>query len=277
MSIENKIWNYIIMYPDVYIKVISKNTRLVTELKKYKGKTLAQKIYNIHGIQLIKKKYRKKLLDFLALSKSQLRQDLFVISETDFKKNGFFVEIGAADGKICSNTFLLEKHFHWQGILVEPAKIFHKRLHKNRDSSIDKSIIWNKNIENLNFTECHTASTISKKRGASLIPPNHNTKCYDLRSITPMQLLKKYNAPRYIDYLSIDTEGSEFEILSSIDFKKYKFGIITVEHNFRPDRKKIYELLSGNGYKIRLGAPRSFEDWYLYETNSDKELKCGIQ
>lgn len=265
MSTEDEILHYIILYPDNYIKAIQENKSLSAKLKKYKGKTLAEKIYKVHGIHCIKKKYRKKILDYLNSSKSQLRQDLFVISETDFKKNGFFIEIGAADGYNLSNTFLLEKRFNWHGILVEPAKIFHERLSKNRNSLIDKSIIWNKNSENLAFTECFTLSCITEQIHKSFISSNLETKCYHVPSITFMQLLKNYQAPEYIDYLSIDTEGSEFEILKSIDFRKYKFGIITVEHNFRPDRKKIYKLLSDAGYKIKSQLSSYFEDWYLYD------------
>lgn len=44
--------------------------------------------------------------------------------------------------------------------------------------------------------------------------------------------------PKIIDYLSIDTEGSEFDILSNFNFKEFKFRIITCEHNFGPNRKK---------------------------------------
>ena len=50
----------------------------------------------------------KKLYSIMELSESQIFQDLFVINELDFKENGFFVEIGAADGKYLSNTYLLE-------------------------------------------------------------------------------------------------------------------------------------------------------------------------
>jgi hypothetical protein len=59
-----------------------------------------------------------------------------------------------------------------------------------------------------------------------------------------------------MDYLSIGTEGSEYEILSHFDFSRYQFRIITREHNYTPLRRDIFNLLSGNGYK------RVFEDRY---------------
>ena len=63
-----------------------------------------------------------------------------------------------------------------------------------------------------------------------------------------MTLLTKYNAPKEIDYLSIDTEGSEFEILNNFDFDRHQIKVITCEHNFTPMRSKIFDLLIRNGY-----------------------------
>jgi hypothetical protein len=54
----------------------------------------------------------------LEKSKAQLRQDLFVLSETHYKRNGYFVEFGAANGIDLSNTYLLETEFSWSGILA---------------------------------------------------------------------------------------------------------------------------------------------------------------
>src|SRR5450631_2035857 len=56
---------------------------------------------------------RLALMSLLAQSKSQLRQDLFVLTMLDFKRNGYFVEFGATNGSDLSNTYLLEKSFGW--------------------------------------------------------------------------------------------------------------------------------------------------------------------
>ncbi|MBK7635080.1 MAG: FkbM family methyltransferase [Saprospiraceae bacterium] len=53
----------------------------------------------------------------------------------------------------------------------------------------------------------------------------------------------------HIDYLSIDTEGSEYDILSSFNFDRYTFGIITVEHNYTAYRDRIKDLLESKGYR----------------------------
>ena len=76
-------------------------------------------------------------------------------------------------------------------------------------------------------------------------------------------MLDKYNAPREIDYLSIDTEGSEFDILSHFDFNKYQFRVITCEHNFAPQREEIFSLLTRNGYLRKFENISNVDDWYV--------------
>src|SRR6056297_216441 len=65
-------------------------------------------------------------IENLNFSKSQLRQDLFVLSELGFKQHGFFVEFGATNGIDLSNTYLMEARFGWNGILAEPARLWHR-------------------------------------------------------------------------------------------------------------------------------------------------------
>ena len=85
-------------------------------------------------------KNQYKFIKNLIYSKSQLKQDLFVLSQLEFKKNGFFVEFGATDGLDLSNTFILEKRFDWNGILVEPGLSWHKTICCNKNNVVQKSI-----------------------------------------------------------------------------------------------------------------------------------------
>ena len=207
------------------------------------------------------------LLEIYPNSKSQLRQDLFVLAVSQFKRGGYFVEFGATNGVDLSNTWLLEKHFGWTGILGEPARIWHDQLIKNRSASaIEKSCVWTKSHLEILFNETNTPelSTIdeySKQDGHS----HERTlgKKYAVSTITLTDLLQAYDAPSYIDYLSIDTEGSEFAILSAFDFSKYSFGVITCEHNYSPKRDLIHNLLLNHGYKRVFASISSFDDWYI--------------
>ena len=195
-------------------------------------------------------------------SLSQYKQDLFVLSELEFKKNGYFVEFGATNGKDISNTFLLEKIFNWKGILAEPAKQWHTELLKNRNCDIEKDCVWSDSNIKLEFVELGVLSTLGKFQDSD----NHNrsnSRKYLVNTISLNDLLKKYDAPSKIDYLSIDTEGSEFDILKSLDFDKYKIKIITVEHNHTNQRDKIFKLLSKNGYKRVFTEVSYCDDWYV--------------
>ena len=76
----------------------------------------------------------------LSKSKSQLRQDLFVLSRLNFKRGGYYVEFGATNGIDLNNTYLLETEFGWDGILAEPAVCWHRDLKLNRKAAIEKSL-----------------------------------------------------------------------------------------------------------------------------------------
>ena len=197
---------------------------------------------------------------------SQFGQDLFVLNELNFKKNGFFVEFGATNGINGSNTYLLENKFNWRGILAEPAKIFYNELNKNRKCFIETNLVWKNSQSRLLFHEDFAGglSTIKKFIDHDTQIRKRN-KEYILETISLNDLLVKYNAPKIIDYLSIDTEGSEFNILNNFDFNKYKFRIITCEHNFTPNKNKIHKLLTKNGYVKKHSSLVSFvDDWYVY-------------
>jgi hypothetical protein len=73
-------------------------------------------------------------------------------------------------------------------------------------------------------------------------------KKYFVDTISLIDPLSEYGAPHEIDYLSIDTEGSEYEILEAFDFEKFHIKIITCEHNYTTNRENIYSLLAKNGY-----------------------------
>lgn len=221
---------------------------------------------DIEFLLTLNNKYTLELIQSLRKSKSQLRQDLFVLSQLDFKKNGYFIEFGATNGIDLSNTYLLEKEFGWVGILAEPARCWHKNLQKNRDAHIEKKCVWRNSNSILDFNETEAAelSTINLFNNSDLHAEVRKTgKSYQVNTISLNDLLIKYNAPVEIDYMSIDTEGSEFEILNHFDFSKHKFNVITCEHNFTPMRDKIFKLLSDHGYVRKFQELSRFDDWYV--------------
>ena len=208
-------------------------------------------------------------LEYLRKSKSQLRQDLFVLSQLNFKRNGYFIEFGATNGVELSNTHLLEKEFGWTGILAEPAVCWHNDLKKNRSAHIETCCVWSESNVTLRFKEAEMAELSTLDSYCSSdghYKSRESGKSYEVKTISLNDLLAKYDAPRKINYLSLDTEGSEFAILNSFDFSKYDVNIISCEHNFTPAREQIYELLSKYKYVRMFEELSSFDDWYVKQS-----------
>jgi len=206
------------------------------------------------------------LLPHIGNSRSQLGQDLFVLSHLAFKRNGYFVEFGATNGIDLSNTYLLEKEFGWNGILAEPAKVWHEHLKRNRNCDLETDCVWKDSGSTLTFNQAAEAelSTISAYSGSDGQKESRRKgEAYEVRTISLNDLLVKYKAPKHIDYLSIDTEGSEYEILSNFDFSRHSFGVITCEHNYTPMRDKLYSLLTQQGYQRVLTGFSCWDDWYV--------------
>ena len=204
--------------------------------------------------------------DLQSKSKSQLNQDMFVLAELGFKKDGYFVEFGATNGKDLSNTYMLEKEMGWTGILAEPARTWHQDLQKNRNCFLDFNCVWSESGKTLEFNQVLEAelSTIDAfSNNDEHAKTRQEGDKYDVNTISLMDLLRTHGAPKEIDYLSIDTEGSEFEILNAFDFDAYKIKVITCEHNFTPMRIEIYNLLTSKGYTRKHENFSYFDDWYV--------------
>lgn len=185
-------------------------------------------------------------------------------------RGGFFVEFGATDGVHLSNSFLLESEFGWKGILSEPARKWHHELRSKRSAVIDTSCVYSVSGEKLKFieTEIGELSSIQVFGGSDNLASNRQgSEFYEVESVTLEELLRFHNAPNHIDFISVDTEGSEFEILSAFDFSSYSFGLICVEHNYTGSRSKVFDLLTSNDYtRIHESLP-DFDDWYVQDTN----------
>ena len=255
----------IIKFQNSINKFLKKFNLRLMKYSTYEKVILNNRTFDFNFIHQIKNQENlSKIMFYFSQSHSQLRQDLFALNQLNFKKNGFFLEFGATDGINLSNTYLLEKKFNWNGILAEPAKVYHKELSENRNCYIEKKLVWKDSKSKLTFVETSVKelSTIKEySKFDSHIRKTH--KQYTVDTISLNDLLKKYNAPNIIDYLSIDTEGSELDILNNFDFNTYQFRVITCEHNYSSNRDKIYDLLSNNGYKRVMSNISQFDDWYI--------------
>lgn len=192
-------------------------------------------------------------------AKSQLMQDIFVDYILN-KDNGFFCEVGACDGIVHSNTLLLEKKRGWNGILCEPSELWHSELKKNRpECTLEFSPLFLNNSK---------VQFLQKKGGRSFLKTNNSkdVRGYDskfLSSITLDNLFQK-NLVKEIDYISIDTEGSEYEILLSLSIINFRPTIFTIEHNYNDlKRRKIFKYLKNKNYSRVFKTISRFDDWYV--------------
>jgi FkbM family methyltransferase len=201
----------------------------------------------------------------LDLSRSQLFQDLFVQYTLNELRNGFFVEFGATNGIDLSNTHLLENTYGWDGILAEPARGWQNALAANRKCKIDNRCVWHQSGATLEFNEAAELSTIrSFSDGDEHREARRQGTHYMVETISFNDLLAHHKAPARIQYLSIDTEGSEYSILKGFDFGRYDIRIITVEHNYSdPGREDIHALLTSKGYERKFPIFSKWDDWYV--------------
>jgi hypothetical protein len=184
----------------------------------------------------------------------QLGQDLFVLCCLDFKKNGYFLEIGASDYKKISNTYLLETEYKWKGIMIEYDSRFFKEYSKFRTNS---------------YPILSDATEVNYK-----------------------EELQKYNFPNQIDYLQIDLEPTlgtpiqTLELLDSTILDFYTFSVITFEHDIYSGdhfntRARSREILNKRGYVLVFadvcndGNP--LEDWWVHPSGVSKEKIQSFQ
>lgn len=200
---------------------------------------------------------------------SQLKQDLNVLKTLNEKKNGYFIDIGASNGINLSNTYLLEKDYEWKGICIEPLPEEFELLKINRPKSICiNKAVYNTSNQIVSFAISNVDtmySGIADCIDCHIEKVNSDKQLINVQTITLNDILEQNNAPNYIDYLSIDTEGSEFEIIKSVDLKKYIFGIIDIEHNFiEPRRTNIRDFLLLNGYLLNF--ENEWDDSYIHSS-----------
>lgn len=190
-------------------------------------------------------------------SNSQLFQDLFVDKILN-KNDGVYCEVGALDGVTQSNSYYLEKELGWKGILCEPNKKYLQQLKKNRPNNIIiLDPIYSENNKTVDFYEFDGGRS-------GIYDKNMGVANYKLNTITLNKVFEKNLVDNKIDYLSIDTEGTEFEIIKGINFEIYKPEIITIEHNYNiKKRNKIYKFLREKNYNRVFKSISRFDDWYI--------------
>jgi FkbM family methyltransferase len=205
--------------------------------------------------------------------KSQLYQDVFASFVVGNKFDKTFFEFGATNGIDLSNSYMLENSLNWKGALSEPSPQWHNELKKNRpNANIITDCLWSESNKELDFfvSEVGVLSSLNefKENDKISMPGNtrvrlKNGKIISVNTISLNHAVEnafKFKTPSYI---SIDTEGSEYEILKVFDFKRFRPIVFTVEHNFTELELKIDDLMKSNNYLRVFKKITSFDAWYI--------------
>lgn len=190
---------------------------------------------------------------------SSERQDIYVLSVLKSKRNGYFIELGAADGIRKSNTKTLEKNYNWNGICIEADKKDYDKCCITRNCIIVNECVDQKNDNEVNFLIHDIVSGGIIDNDCDYNNKNvwwNNNNITTMKTKTLEFILDLHNSPKIIDYLALDVEGAEYRILKNFPFDKYKILILTIE---RPSDILI-DLLKNNGYIInkKLGQDIGF-------------------
>ena len=195
---------------------------------------------------------------------SQYLQDIFVdIVFFSKAKSGYFIDIGAYDGIKFSNSFYFEKNKNWKGVCVEPNKQVFDKLQQNRKCNLINGVISeiDGQVEYMrvdgegemlsgivnNFAEKHIdriEKSVEKFGGEKIV---ETVDSYSIKSV-----IKQYNITK-VSLLSIDTEGSEIQILKSFPFEQIRPTIILVENNYRTEEFSNLLRVKGYHFCFRLG------------------------
>ena len=193
---------------------------------------------------------------------SQDNQDKY-LEDNVFKgyKNGIFVDVGSYDGVGFNNTLYFEKYNNWAGVNIEPIKRVYDKLLINRPNSININCAVCNNDGQTEFL-CNTGYTEMISGIKSTFDPRHfyrlerenkqmgsTTEVINVNT-KKLETICDENKLTHINYLSIDVEGAEFEVIKSINFDKVFIDVIGFENNYNDTSIPIVKYLENKNFVV---------------------------
>lgn len=197
-------------------------------------------------------------------SSSRLGQDIWALERLRYKRGGYFVDVGAMDGMLASNTLMLERDFGWTGLCAEPNPDFFRQLRQNRKCKVLDACIGSRTGDDVAFILADENSGIAGQAetadsGFRFRSLEAAGKVVPVNTQSLNDFLTSNAAPREIDFLSLDTGGNEFEILSTFPFPSWRVRLVAVGNNSALQTETIRELLFDNGY---VQSDSQWDGWY---------------
>ena len=197
--------------------------------------------------------------------KSQLGQEIFALAMNGFMTGGYFVEVGAHHSSQLSNTWLLEKKHGWRGLLLEPNPEAWEELRQQRSAALVGKAAWNKSGERLTFNAV-ADSALSRLEGLPQSDEHDRSNFHsvEVETITLNDALAESGAPKLINYMSIDVEGAEIQVLDGLDLREWQVRALTIEFNHDKERLAAYDQrLLAAGYLRVFDIISDFDAWYV--------------
>ena len=223
---------------------------------------------------------------------SQNGEDYILCNFFNFKQNGYFIDVGAFDGVHLSNSYCFEQ-LGWKGICIEPQSLYHKHCKDSRPltTCIHAACVDNDNIKELTIDTDSTGlfsgvnlSTEQKNINEhySTIKKEIITTKEEVVPATTLDALLKKHLPNKdkIDFISIDVEGFEINVLKGLDLSKYAPRILLIETNTQEEQTDISSYLEQHGYMFaRKVGPNSFFVKSQKDINklNNIEITCNIE
>ena len=201
-----------------------------------------------------------------ALSSAPLLQDLWVLFELGEKRNGYFVEFGAAGGPAVSTTLLLETLYGWRGAIAEPARSRYDKLRSGRSCYATNKFVYTDDGLKMLFNDPDNSEEPSAAGSPGADVPTatrRGARRYEVETVTLRSFLQAADAPATIDYMSINAEADTLDVLSRFDWAERAVTMVSVASDDAQQRDEIGALMARHGYERRFKTFAVSEDWYI--------------
>lgn len=166
-----------------------------------------------------------------------------------YRKNGFYVDVGAYDPCVISNTFLFYRN-GWRGINIEPNPQAYRRFLKCRRRDINLQVAVSAREQPVTFTCDGVFSGIED--ASYLFRHHHPHSGRIIVQAKPLRLILEEHLPpaQEIDFLSVDCEGHDIEVLKSNDWRRFRPLVVLVEDHEKLQSWTPQDVLEAEGYSL---------------------------
>ena len=203
--------------------------------------------------------------------RSQSNEDRVLVEIFKDMCKGTYVELGALDGILFSNTYVFHQDLEWQGVLVELSPVNYANLKANRKYELavvnagicdtEKTVHFMQVPEGaVNGIWEFAAQSFREHWWSGMSPEKDGVP---IACLPLSYVLGNVSVPFFADFFSLDVEGAELQVLNSVDFSRAAFGMLVIEADGRDSEKdvSVRKLLSSKGYSHLKNHERS--DWYV--------------